>query len=137
MDLKINLFSFGDTLTLKELVKRPTIVYKFSSLDCSDCVSQQLAFINQISADNSLDILILYEVENITSFKNYKNKLSKPQLIWGVKDFSISDHVYFILEPEGIVHSSVLVTTDNTQFIQQYLKNVTQKLNVTSGTPED
>ena len=128
IDMATNLISLKDTTSLKDIIKDKTLVYKFSSYDCNDCIRKQMELLKRMNdAHNNVNIIVLYEIENIPSFKNFAKKLSEKIPIWGVKKFQIKDHAYFILDPDGRSSNFFIPQTDNSEQVAKYLSIIRTK----------
>lgn len=122
INMMTQLFSFEDTVLLKDIITSKTLIYKFSNNDCHECINQQIKLLNKIKDLNpSFRVIALYEIDNTRSYKLFFKSFAATLPFWAVKNFPILDHAYFIIDVNGRCSHFYFPTTDNPQYSEKYL----------------
>jgi hypothetical protein len=122
------LFLPTDTIQLKFFLDSTRLVYKFSYLDCSSCNDAQFKLLSDLKRDYAkLPVLILFDFDGMQSLRFHTKRWNAFKLV-GVRDFSVRDHSYFILNQNGRATNFYLPDVNDNSLSKSYLETITKIL---------
>ena len=120
----------NNSIFIEELPK-PQLILTVPQSYCESCINQQL-FILKSKIENS-PISILLPSDNIADAQQIRTKLAIPFTSYFMetpppKLIQISKPLYFYLNSDNEIESPYFVEENNTNFINEYLKIIIQKI---------
>ena len=126
----------GVKITLKDIIKQPTLVYRFASSNCSMCVEEQFQILKKMKDQLPERTILISSYLSGNAVTILKKTYQLEFDIFNILLLDIpmenqSNPYYFVIDPDMKCHNFFAVMTATPLLTQGYLDAISKKLNMT------
>jgi hypothetical protein len=127
----------GKPITIDSAFSKPTLVFRFSELQCENCIMTELAIIKSLGCNNHIVGLGSYNNPRQLSIARQKYQIDFPLLFMQLSETdiilptsleSIGVPYYFVMSKQGLTKQVFIPNKQFPEISKKYLQVITEKL---------
>lgn len=120
----------GEKLDTKFLdSNQPVLIFRFSKVDCSDCVVQQIDVIKKMIQNDKIRYIMICDYSGIRELGMFKRMNSITNEVYNCEKFIENENItpYFCIYTKGVLHNVFFPDKDFPELTENYFNEMEKK----------